>query len=106
MQCPHCLQHIHSNPKRVYLGKFGEDDWTITLETCPNCNEAVILLYRMHPTDEQTILHVHPRHAGRAPLPDAVPAPFAADYFEAARLVHDSPSASAALGRRCLRRLL
>jgi hypothetical protein len=106
MQCPHCLQHFHSNPTRVHLGKCGDDDWTITLEACANCNEAIILLFRMYPTDKQTLLYVHPRFPGRPPLSDDVPEVYAQDYYEAGRLLPDSRKASAALGRRCLRRLL
>jgi Domain of unknown function (DUF4145) len=106
MKCPHCLQHFFSNPSRVHLGTHGEDDWTITLETCPNCNEAIIILYRMRPTDEQATIHVYPRITGRPPLPNEVPASYHEDYCDAARLLVESPRASAAIGRRCLHRLL
>jgi hypothetical protein len=100
------LQHFHPQQRRVDLGKCGEDKWTISLETCPNCNDAVISLFRFRPMDIQTVIAVYPRSVGRPPLSADVPEAYAQDYYEAAALLADSPKASAALGRRCLRRLL
>ena len=106
MQCPHCLQHFFSRPRHIDLGPCGEDKWAITLETCPNCNDAVVVLSRLRPLGIREIRMVYPPSPARVPVSDDVPAVFAQDYREAVVLLPDSPKASAALGRRCLRGLL
>jgi hypothetical protein len=104
MQCPHCLQHFQGCPRAVELGRCGEDEWTITLDTCPNCNDPILMLYRQRPIAEPIAL-LFPK--GMTPVvAKDVPEQYAGDYVEAARLLHHSPKASAALGRRCLQRLL
>jgi hypothetical protein len=103
MQCPHCLQPFQAYPRVVDLGRCGEDKWTITLDTCPNCNDAILMLYRTRPVAEPVAL-LFPTGTSPTVAKD-VPANYAEDYVEAARLLHHSPKASAALGRRCLRRL-
>ncbi len=105
MQCPHCLHHFFSEPRRFDLGPCGEDQWALTLEACPNCNDATIILYRRRPVGIATATMVYPKGTGRPALPTVVPWQYASDYQEAARLLPDSPQASAAVSRHCLRRL-
>jgi hypothetical protein len=106
MQCPHCLHHFYSQPREFDLGECGQDHWALSLEPCPNCNDATIVLYRQRPVGAVTVSMVYPKGTGRPALPEIVPWKYASDYQEAARLLPDSPKASAAVSRYCLRRLL
>ncbi|WP_316164744.1 MULTISPECIES: DUF4145 domain-containing protein [unclassified Bradyrhizobium] len=49
---------------------------------------------------------VFPQGSSRGPVPPDVPADIAADYNEAALVLHQSAKASAALSRRCLQTIL
>lgn len=106
MQCPHCLQSFFSRPRRIDLGECGEDRWTMSLETCPNCFDAIMILSRLQPIGKRTITMIHPKGMSRAPLSNEIPEFIAQDYQEAAVFLEDSPKTSAALGRRCLRNVL
>jgi hypothetical protein len=106
VQCPHCLHHFHPAPLVVPLGCCGGDEWNASLEECPNCRDAIIMLRRWRLNGEYIEIMVYPKGIGRAPLPTAVPDAFAADYHDAALLLDASAKASAAVSRRCLRRLL
>jgi hypothetical protein len=106
MQCPHCLQHYYSKPKRIELGQCGDDQWAASLETCPNCSDAIINISRTQPTGKRIVTMIYPKGMSRQPLADDVPEYIAQDYREAALFLEDSPKASAALSRRCLRSVL
>jgi hypothetical protein len=106
MQCPHCLQHYFEKARTIDLGKCGEDEWGIWMDTCPNCRDAIISISRLQTNGTRTTMLVHPRGLSRPALPEEVPEKYAQDYREAALLLGDSPKASAALGRRCLRNVL
>jgi hypothetical protein len=106
MQCPHCLQHFYSKARSVDLGECGEDQWAVSIEACPNCNEAIVSVSRLQPLGKRTVTMVHPKGMSRPPLPSEVPDYIAQDYCEAAALLETSPKASAALARRCLRSVL
>jgi Domain of unknown function (DUF4145) len=106
MQCPHCLHHFFSSPREFDLGQCGEHRWALTLEACPNCNDSTIILSRCPPVGAATVMMVYPKGMGRPSLPPVVPGRYASSYEEAARLLPDSPKASAAVSRYCLRRLI
>jgi len=109
MKCPHCLEGIHSNKDRIFLGADGVGaEWEAYAENCPECNERIIELLQKSPsgnTVEQEI-QAYPKGVARSAVPNDVPNHFADDYKEACLVLSDSPKASAALSRRCLQNLL
>src|SRR5262249_41472877 len=106
MQCPHCSQHIYSKPRHVDLGACGDGNWSVSLEACPNCGDAIIHLSRLPFVGCRTYTLIYPKGTTRGPMPKEVPDDIARDYEEAALLLQDSPQASAALARSCLRKVL
>ena len=106
MQCPHCLQHFYSAPLLVPLGDCGGDTWAVTMEACPNCGDSILVLQRHRFTGESGEMMIYPKATGRPAVPQDVPEAYAADYRDAAFLLEASPKASAAMSRRCLRRIL
>jgi hypothetical protein len=106
MQCPHCSQHFFSKARRFDLGVCGEDHWSITLETCPNCIDGIVTVSRLEPLGKRTVTMIYPKGTPRASLSCEIPEAIAQDYREAASLLEESPNASAAFGRRCLRSVL
>jgi hypothetical protein len=90
MQCPACLNFI------VWLVK-GELN-SIVLSSDPD-DEAKKM------TEDESIL-LYPRTNKRPSCPLEVPAAIAQEYTEACLILYDSPTASAALSRRCLQHFL
>jgi hypothetical protein len=119
MVCPHCTNAIHTNWQEVSQGSDHEHDYSIKRTTCPSCQRKILVL---HTTDRGQVagtngatmtiqgtdqdVYIHPRGPSRAPIHEAVPAAIAKDYKEACLVLADSPTASAALSRRCLQHLL
>src|SRR5204862_1313314 len=100
MQCPHCLHHFYSAPRDMDLGECGQSAWGVTLEACPNCDDAILHLQQRRRVGAPITTAIYPKATGRPPVSAAVPWRLAEDYEEAARLLADSPKASAALSRR------
>ena len=115
MKCPHCLDSFHDDPTLVELGIDIDGSWAITKRTCPACKRFIINLSngkiihtvngrKFSKIDFNTL--VHPKGAGRPPVPTDVPDEFSSDYKEACLVLADSPKSSAALSRRGLQHIL
>jgi len=120
MRCPHCLVEFVSEVRWIDLGEDKDGHWAIEKYECPNpkCGKYVIYLvngesplpigiwgFRGFDSVKKRIM-VHPKGSSRPPVPTDVPPMFANDYTEACLTLSDSPTASAALSRRCLQNLL
>jgi len=120
MKCPHCLNAVHYEPRQILIGKDDEGHWAIESGICPACKRAVLVLlsgeasYGWDGSGPQTFSEIHkvatrrlirPRGTQRR-CPPEVPLELAGDFHEAALVIEDSPTASAALSRRCLQHLL
>lgn len=107
MKCPHCQVTVHLNWAVNGLGAdVVAQNWILKHAACPACLRFVFQLARTEtgssaPSRTDT---VWPRVASRPAAPPEVPAPFSTDYHEACLVLIDSPKASAALSRRCLRK--
>jgi Domain of unknown function (DUF4145) len=114
MKCPHCLTDFHDVEKLFHIGTDPDVDWGYARCRCSACKRLIVRLFSVDEYyansgqwgTELTSTLVRPKVAARAPLPDDVPAHYAADYNEACLVLADSPKASAALSRRCLQHLL
>lgn len=118
MLCPHCLEHFHEEWRYVpIVGDRCGGVWGAGSTICAACGRAIISLGEMLKTvglsgresmtpNRPTFRLVLPKAISRAPVPEEVPAEFAADYVEACFVLADSEKASAALSRRCLQHLL
>jgi hypothetical protein len=110
----------------VDLGTDPDGKWTLVKKTCPECKRLIIDLGRYKaprgvgrlpdeppdavadPYEEEVNKYwmVYPRGSGRSPIPAEVPPEIASDFREAALVIADSPTASAAVSRRCLQHVL
>jgi hypothetical protein len=82
---------------------------------CPSCAGVILMhsdIVYSEPVageskaTEENILLLLPRTSGRKMLPTEVREPYRSLYDEAARVLADSPRASAVLSRRCLQKIL
>ena len=94
-----------SNPKR-----WPTHRWRVNIMTCPECGNDILSFGRApnaHPASDAPYSGIFfPQGSSRGPVSSDVPGPIAADYGEAAKVLPDSPKASAALARRCLQAIL
>src|SRR5581483_11114619 len=103
MKCPNCTVNIHSDWASIDFSP----NWRLHTMRCPACSEYILNLARL--TDygiSQWTRQVFPAGSNRGPVPPDVPAPIAADYDEAAKVLPISAKASAALSRRCAQAVL
>lgn len=115
MKCPHCLVEVHVKEKTELICQDRDGAWGTQYWTCPNpkCERATIHLlkgkFSGYPTpqfvSEETVSMIRPRSANRI-VPAEVPKETAKDFNEANLVLADSPTASAALSRRCLQSVL
>ncbi|MEW6114232.1 MAG: DUF4145 domain-containing protein [Thermodesulfobacteriota bacterium] len=119
MKCPHCQTVFHDQIVTEDLGMDPDGFWYLETQRCPACHRLVLQLVskklvarsggsapQFTPGKEKYRYLVRPIAALRPNPPPDVPAEFAQDYIEAAKVLADSPKASAALSRRCLQHLL
>lgn len=117
MKCPHCTVEIHptfththlTQGQRISTENQVSYSFAAGTMTCPACHKGIVYLYKYGPVANQppaAVSMVYPRSAQRPLAPSDVPADLAEDFNEAAKVLEDSPKASAALGRRCLQALL
>lgn len=117
MKCPNCHKSFHPDFTTVNVGYCGEHEhfkyfWRVYYHQCPACQKPIIFLAYERDVgvglvdriDKQWL--VFPKGGSKLPAPTEVPMDIAADYNEAALVISDSPTASAALSRRCLQHLL
>lgn len=117
MKCPHCLDSFFPAMSDCFLswdngrGHAVTDSeghhWKYQFTVCPSCKRVIIWLRLVDNAGvEIRSMMVWPKGTARAPLPKEVDEKFASDYRQACLVLADSPNASAALGRRCLQRIL
>lgn len=116
MKCPHCRVEFFPHWEQAWLAKAGNlstslgknFSFSVSSTVCPACRQGTIKLEKHDPATghpvESTI--VFPRRTGRTGAPPEVPIALAKDFDEAGLVLSDSPTASAALSRRCLQGLL
>jgi hypothetical protein len=103
----------------VLLDRDPDGQWMLVQRTCPTCAKIIVHLDTANlavgfPRGQQNMgianntssQMVRPRAVARAAVSNDVPADIAQDYREACLVLTDSPKASAALSRRCLRNVL
>lgn len=101
MECPHCQIEIDVKPHTFALGEDQEGTWQVSSCRCPACDHLIVDIG----TKEGRTFPVWPA-SSRPRLSDDVPVEFAAEYHTAARILAESPEASAAISRRLLHRFL
>jgi hypothetical protein len=116
MKCPHCTISIHQSWFATQVltshdGTTALTTWRIQMMTCPECTKSILRYGQAQVAQnyvkEPSVWHqFYPRGSSRPPVPATVPPHIAADYNEAAKVLHLSPKASAALSRRCLQTVL
>lgn len=114
MTCPHCSVAIHAEWEEVSLDLPADEfsKWVCRTAVCPACREPIIRVVQLtwipHPEGyaKGKEFQAFPRTSNRAPLDEAVPELFSADYTEACEVLAISPKASAALSRRVLQGIL
>lgn len=93
---------------KAHRREDGAQVWVVSA-TCPSCERAVISMTHIEGPRESSTRRAWfawPEGVSRAPVSTAVPARIAMDYREAVAVLPASPSASAALSRRCLQGML
>lgn len=101
MECPHCQVDVDLKLHTFALGEDKEGAWQVSSCRCPACDRLIVDIG----TKEGRTYPVWPAMS-RPRLSDDVPADLAGDYHTAARILADSPEASAAISRRLLHRFL
>lgn len=112
MKCHHCHSPIFTVRERVGVISSGSSHFIIESSICPRCNKASIFLVegKQEPggiekdRDSEEIL-LYPRGFPRILPSEKIPQPIRDDYMQAVHIADISPPASAALIRRCLRRI-
>jgi Domain of unknown function (DUF4145) len=113
MKCSHCRVDFHDD-WNVQFVRWPDDKsnatdpdgkWTLRTTKCPACTRLTIVL-RVGSEGSPHDIQAWPKTMSRPPLPVDVTIGYRKDYEQAARVLTDSPEASAALSRRCLQRLL
>jgi hypothetical protein len=121
MKCPHCNTGIYlgfvesqvvTAPMVMNLANQAVAPaltWTLSHQRCPECHESIILLERQTMSigwANQRLKFMAYPHSRTRPIAAEVPDPYRQDFFEACKVLADSPKASAALSRRCLQAIL
>ena len=118
MKCPHCATgifidlHDTKNVKTIEMGNnqgFGIPyEWSLVYIQCPACYQFIVYIERRHamggPFNSRS--QVFPQNNPRPNCPKEVPNDIAQEYTEACLILPISPTASAALSRRCLQHFL
>ncbi len=115
--CPHCRTVVRFEETYIIYPGGGRGDLgsvslvskyhggnrvTLDAVSCPACGDLVVALTQTNQAQRLVL----PLQSNRAPVPDEVPEHIASDYTEAALVLTLSPTASAALSRRCLQAIL
>lgn len=101
MECPHCQAYVDLKPHVFALGEDQEGTWQVSSCRCPACDRLIVDIG----TKDGRTYPVWPA-SSRPRLSEDVPADLAVEYHTAARILADSPEASAAISRRLLHRFL
>ena len=108
MDCPHCASTVEATWTEIASPSDGVVVYHVEWMTCPACDRGILKASaqdrgrRRRKDAERMLVPVAPSR----PIAPGVPEPYASLFTEAARTVVDSPRASAALSRLCLKRLL
>jgi Domain of unknown function (DUF4145) len=117
MKCPHCTISIHESWTSTQIFTTGENGttvnslWRVQCMICPGCKKIILRsgFCQTGPNwikDPESWVQFYPSGSSRPPLSKEIPPDMASDYSEAAKVLHLSPKASAALSRRCLQSVL
>lgn len=120
IKCPHCNVQIYVSWTKLMMGGDSDGYWEIAYSKCPSCNRFIVFLnngdiniseavsqtYANTSLDVQKSFLVRPKTTIRSQIPSGVPERISKDYREACLVANDSPAASAALSRRCLRNIM
>jgi hypothetical protein len=112
--CPYCqtvVQFINPSEGNEFVQyRVNTLYFRTAFVQCPSCQEPIISLIELHPNELIDFLKhgdmIWPKTWNRAPAPQEVPVNIAKDYNEASAILDVSPTASAALSRRCLQTIL
>ncbi len=115
------MVEFHDTVGESTLGEDSDGAWELLSYRCanPNCKKLIFYLVgfqmikeingaRVHTVKNKVIYKdmIRPKGSVRQPVPTNVPKEIAKDFVEACLVLHDSPTASAALSRRCLQHIL
>ena len=116
MMCPHCAVGIHEGWSSTFLGTDIDGVHGVQWMKCSECDRFIVRFRSGTPAhvgglesgpipididEELSVYVVHP-YGGSRPVSSDVPSDLAKDFGEAAAVLPLSPSASAALSRRCM----
>ncbi len=108
MECPHCATDFAESWTEVASPGDARVVYHVEWTTCPSCSRGVLKAWfqdrgkKASRMGERLLVPAAPSRPPRSEVPE----PYASLFAEAARTLVDSPRASAALSRRCLRQLL
>src|ERR1051326_4934665 len=113
MKCPHCETGIFTDPgdrhfEKIEIGSTADKYfiWTLEFTQCPACHRLIIYLATLTDFDDEKREMIYPRKNPYPTCPVEVPGAIAQEYTEACLILPISPTASAALSRRCLQHFL
>ena len=113
MKCPHCETGIFTEPGDKYFEEIeigSTDDkyfiWTLEYTQCPVCYKFIIYMATLIDFDDKKREMIYPKKNPYPNCPKEVPNDIAQEYTEACLILPVSPTASAAISRRCLQHFL
>ncbi|NLV72815.1 MAG: DUF4145 domain-containing protein [Actinobacteria bacterium] len=101
MECPHCRVDVQLKPHVFALGEDTDGTWQVSSARCPACDRLIVDIG----IKDGCSYPVWPGSC-RPRLSDDIPRDLEVEYRTAARVLPDSPEASAAISRRLLQRFL
>jgi len=124
MKCPYCACELvwgHEESSRISgvsiepEDSYSWEDWGLSHKRCGNCRQPFIVMIRHQfftseageqELGEPKLEPLWPKTGWRERCPPDVPEEVAADYNEACAVIDISPTAAAALARRCMQYIL
>lgn len=113
MKCRHCLAPVFT--EREQVGVINSDNHLYVIDTsiCPKCGNASIYLSRgkagatgATKDKEYEEILLYPKNSPKSLAPKQAPQDIRDDFHQAGLILELSPSASAAISRRCFRKVL
>jgi hypothetical protein len=113
MKCRHCLVPIVNERERV--GVINSDNHLFIIDTsiCPKCGKVNVYLSQgktgpagVTKDNESEEILLYPKYSPKYLAPKEAPQDIQDDYYQACLIGEISPVASAALSRRCFRKII